>query len=120
MQEVVLEVQKRDVVGGKAVKRLRQEGVVPAVIHDHGKKSLHVQVNYLDLVKTYQKAGKHHPVSLKADGKPYTALIRDVDIDPKKHQLRHVVFNAVKANEKVERRGAGTHQVLRRQRVDSG
>jgi large subunit ribosomal protein L25 len=29
-------------------------------------------------------------------------LIRDVDVDPKKHQLRHIVFNAVKANEKVD------------------
>lgn len=102
MQEVVLEVQKREVVGGKAVKRLRKDGVVPAVIHDHGKESLHVQVNYLDILKTYQKAGKHHPVSVKAGNRHFTALIKDVDIDPKKHQLRHVVFNAVKANEKVD------------------
>jgi large subunit ribosomal protein L25 len=98
--EVLLELSKREVTG-KAVKRLREEGMVPAVVHDHGKESLHVQGNYVDIVKAYQKAGKHHPVNLKAAGKVYTALIRDVDIDPKKHQLRHVVFNAVKANEKV-------------------
>ncbi len=29
-------------------------------------------------------------------------LIRDVDIDPERHQLRHIVFNAVKANERVD------------------
>jgi len=100
-EEVLLELKKREVTG-KAVKRLRQNGVVPAVIHDHGKESLHVEGNYLDMLKAYQKAGKHHPVSLKAGDKKFTALIRDVDIDPKKHQLRHVVFNAVKANEKVD------------------
>lgn len=100
-EDIVLELAKREVTG-KAVKRLRKEGVVPAVVHDHGKESLHVQGNYLDILKAYQKAGRHHVVSLTAAGKKYTALIRDVDVDPKKHQLRHVVFNAVKANEKVD------------------
>src|SRR5690348_15884417 len=98
-EEILLELTKREVTG-KAVKRLREEGFVPAVVHDHGKESLHVQGNYLDVLKAYQKAGRHHVVNLNADGKKYTALIRDVDIDPKKHQLRHIVFNAVKADEK--------------------
>lgn len=101
MQEILLEVNKREVTG-KAVKRLREDGMVPAVIHDHGKESLHVQGNYLEVLKAYQKAGKHHPVSLKAGDRNYTVLIRDIDVDPRKHQLRHVVFNAVKANEKVD------------------
>lgn len=100
MEEVVLQLERREVTG-KAVKRLRKDGVVPAVIHDHGKDSVHVQGNYLEMHKAFQKAGKHHPVSLKAGGKQYTALIKTADFDPRKHQLRHVVFNAVKANEKV-------------------
>ena len=101
MEEVMLEVKKREVTG-KAVKQLRKEGQVPAVIHDHGKESVHVQGNYLEVLKAYQKAGKHHPISLKAGEHNYTVLVRDVDVDPKKHQLRHIVFNAVKANEKVD------------------
>lgn len=101
MEEVLLEVKKREVTG-KAVKQLRKEGLVPAVIHDHGKESLHVQGDYLEILKAYRMAGKHHPVSLKAGEHKYTVLIRDIDVDPKKHQLRHVVFNAVKANEKVD------------------
>jgi large subunit ribosomal protein L25 len=100
MEEVMLEVKKREVVG-KAVKRLRKEGLVPAVIHDHGKESVHVEGVYLDVLKAYQKAGKHHPVNLTAGDHKYTVLIKSVDIDPRKHLLRHVVFNAVKANEKV-------------------
>lgn len=100
-EEVLLELKKREVTG-KAVKRLRENGVVPAVIHDHGKASVYVEGNYMDILKAYQKAGKNHPISLKAGDKKFTVLIRDVDFDPKKHQLRHVVFNAVKANEKVD------------------
>ena len=101
MEEVLLEVKKREVVG-KAVKRLRKDGLVPAVIHDHGKESVHVEGVYLDMLKAYQKAGKHHPVSLSAGEHKYTVLIKHVDIDPRRHELRHVVFNAVSANQKVD------------------
>lgn len=100
MEEIVLTLDKREVTG-KQVKQLRAEGLVPAVIHDHGKPSIVVMGKFMELTKAYQKAGKHHPVSLKAAGKNYTALIKSADLDPKKHTLRHLVFNAVKANEKV-------------------
>lgn len=100
MQELVLNLQAREITG-KAVKKLRHDKLVPAVIHDHGKPSIIVMGGYLEMTKVYQKAGKHHPVNLRADGKHFTALIKQADFDPKKHSLRHVVFNAVKANEKV-------------------
>ncbi|HSW36815.1 MAG TPA: 50S ribosomal protein L25 [Candidatus Saccharimonadales bacterium] len=89
-------------VTGKQVKHLRREGTVPAVIHDHGAPSVIVQGDYAALFKVWQQAGKHHPVELKANGKSYVALIKTAEFDPKKHRLTHVVFNAVKANEKVE------------------
>lgn len=88
-------------VTGKQVKHLRRQGNVPAVIHDHGKDSVIVQGDYMTMLKVWQRAGKHHPVQLKADGHSYTALIKEAEFDPKKHQLTHLVFNAVKANEKV-------------------
>ena len=101
MEEVMLKLEKRDVTG-KAVKQLRKEGLVPAVIHDHGKESIHVQGNYVELFKAYQKAGKHHPVNLEAGSKKYVALIKTAEFDPRKHLLRHVVFNAVTANQTVD------------------
>lgn len=87
---------------GKAVKHLRSEGKIPAVIHDHGKDSLVVQGDSRELIKVWKQAGKHHPVQLKSDGKTYTALIKTAEFDPKKHQLTHLVFNAVDKNQKVE------------------
>jgi len=100
MEDVIVKLEPREVTG-KSVKRLRSEGLVPAVIHDHGKPSIHVSGTYIDLLKAYKIAGKHQLVKLKAGDKQFTALIKDIDVDPKKHALRHVVFNAVKANEKV-------------------
>ena len=87
---------------GKAVKHLRKEGIVPAVIHDHGKESIMVQGAYIDLLRVYQHAGKHHPVELKTPKHTYTTLIKDATFEPKKNQLTHLVFNAVSKNQKVE------------------
>jgi large subunit ribosomal protein L25 len=98
---ITLEVTARD-VSGKAVKHLRKNGIVPAVIHDHGKDSIMVQASYLDLLRAYQAAGKHHPIELKAPEQSYTVLIKDAVFEPRKNQLTHLVFNAVDKNQKVE------------------
>jgi len=99
---ISLKLIKRDVVG-KRLRKLRNEGEVPAVIHDHGKDSIIVQATYGPLQKVLAAAGKHHIVHLELDGgKTYNALIKDVAYEPRKHLITHVVFNAVKANEKVD------------------
>jgi large subunit ribosomal protein L25 len=100
-QDIALSLKERKVMG-KAVKQLRREGFVPAVIHDHGQPSKVVMVPSLEMQKIYQQAGKHHALNLNLGDEKLLALIKDVDFDPKKHQMRHVVFNAIKADEKVE------------------
>jgi large subunit ribosomal protein L25 len=89
-------------ITGKLVKHLRKDGIVPAVIHNHGKASVHVQGDTVAMLKVWQKAGKHHPVAIKAGSDDYVALIKDATFDPKKHRLVHIVFNAVDRNQKVE------------------
>lgn len=98
---IALTLEARDITG-KAVKHLRKEGTLPAVIHDHGKPSINVQAGYVPMFKVWQQAGKHHAVQLALGGKKYTAIIKDASFDPKKHLLTHVVFNAVNANETIE------------------
>lgn len=100
-QDISLALQERS-IQGKAVKQLRRDGFIPAVIHDHGKDSKVVMAPSVDLLKAYEQAGKHHPLSLSLGKEQYMALIKDVDFDPKKHQVRHVVFNAIKQDEKVQ------------------
>ncbi|HZL08183.1 MAG TPA: 50S ribosomal protein L25 [Candidatus Dormibacteraeota bacterium] len=89
-------------VTGKAVKHLRREGQIPAVIHDHGKPSLHVQGNGVAMLKVWRQAGKHHPIELKTGDQSFVALIKTAEFDPKKHLLTHIVFNAVDKNQKVD------------------
>lgn len=98
---ISITLQERSVVR-KRLNHLRSEGHVPAVIHDHGKESMHVMGDYTKLLKVYSQAGKHHPVELKIGNKQRLALIKDADFEPVKHRLRHVVFQAIKQNEEVE------------------
>lgn len=94
-------LEERAVVG-KGLTKLRGEGQVPAVIHNHGKESLHVMGGMMELSKVFAQAGKHHPVELKIGGKQQLALIKDADFEPTKHRLRHVVFQSIKQNEATE------------------
>ncbi|MGH7234308.1 MAG: 50S ribosomal protein L25 [Candidatus Saccharimonadales bacterium] len=101
-QDVInLTLEPRKIVG-KAVKHLRKAGKVPAVIHDHGQPSIIVEADSASLLKAYRQAGKHHPLTLNAGGKIYTAMIKNVEFEPRKNMLNHVVFNAVSADQVVE------------------
>lgn len=96
-----VKLQERTVLG-KGLNALRREGMVPGVIHNHGDSSVHVMAPELELTKVYSAAGKHHPLELNVGEQKYLALIKDAHFNPVKRRLEHVVFQAIKRNEKVE------------------
>jgi len=100
-QEITLTLNKREVIR-KGLNRLKKEGLVPAVIQNPGKESVIVSGSLIDLIKVYKQVGKRHPVSVKVGSNNYLTIIKDIDFEPKKHQLRHVVFSIIKQDEKVE------------------
>jgi large subunit ribosomal protein L25 len=100
-EDIVLKLQKREAIG-KGLTKIRKDGFIPAVVHDHGKPSLVVMGAYPDIAKVFREAGKHHPVELNIDGKKETVIIKEVDIDPVKNLIAHVVFQAIRQNEKIE------------------
>jgi large subunit ribosomal protein L25 len=100
-EEILLTVNERSIVR-KKLNTLKTQGVVPAVLHTPGHESKNIEAGQIELEKVVKKAGKHHPVNLKIDGKKQLSIIKDVDVDPKKHTVRHVVFGAIRSDEKVE------------------
>jgi large subunit ribosomal protein L25 len=100
-ETISLSLEPRTIVG-KSVKHLRKAGKVPAVIHDHGRPSIIVEGDRVTLLKVYQQAGKHHPISLTTNGVNYTVMIKTAEFEPRKHHLNHMVFNAVAADQMVE------------------
>jgi large subunit ribosomal protein L25 len=96
-----VKLEQRTVVG-KGLNHLRRDGTVPAVIHNHGQASIHVMGAERELVRIYHIAGKHHPLNLEVGSDKFLALIKDAHFDPVKRRLQHVVFQAIKQDEKVE------------------
>lgn len=98
---ITLTAHKRDLAGEKP-NALRAAGQLPAVIHDHGKDSVHIVVDTKELSKVYAVAGRHHPVTVSVDGKNLTTIIKEVTYKPATNKPFHSVLQAVKANEAVK------------------
>lgn len=96
-----LQLQQRTVVR-KQLASLHAEGLVPAVIHNHGAESIYVMAPELQLGRIYREAGKHHPLNLNVGDQNFLALIKDVHYHPAKRRMDHVVFQAIRRDEKVE------------------
>jgi large subunit ribosomal protein L25 len=99
--KISIELAKRD-IHGKKVSKLRREGMTPGVVYGAGFEPISVQVDASVIGKVVQTAGFHAPVHITVDGKKKIAMIKDVDFDPVKHQIRNVAFHAVNQNQPVE------------------
>jgi len=86
---------------GKQVKKLREEGMVPSVVYGGKAEPMHTQSPLVETTKVVHKAGKHSPVHLVIDGKKKLAIIKNIDVDPMKHRVRHVAFHTIKQNEAI-------------------
>lgn len=98
---LLLEAEERKITG-KKVGAIRRSGMVPAVVYEKGTPSDTIAISYIPLVKMWNKAGKHHTVSLKYGKKERLTIIKDVTFDPVKGLLTHVAFHAIKQNEAIE------------------
>lgn len=99
--QIAVTLEERTTVG-KGLGQLKRDGKVPVVVHNHGQESVIAQGNYMDLVKLYNKAGKHHAIDVTVGDQKFLTIIKDVSFEPKKHKLRHLVFGAIRQNEEVE------------------
>lgn len=98
---LLLEAEERTVTG-KKVGALRRSGLVPAVVYEKGTPSETIAISYIPFVKLWNKAGKHHTISLKYGKKERLTIIKDVTFDPVKGLVSHVAFHAIKQNEAIE------------------
>ena len=97
-----LKVEKRKIFGRK-VKKLRQEGLLPANIYGKRIRSQAVRVDLKDFEKVYKKVGETGIVDLVlAQGRPRPVLIHNVQLHPVTDQFLHADFHQVVLTEKVK------------------
>lgn len=100
MNDISLTLDERTVTG-KKVATLRRAGFVPSVVYGGKADPIATQSQLVETTRVAHQAGKHSPVRLTIDGKKKLAIITSIDIDPIKHQVRHVAFHTIKQNEKI-------------------
>lgn len=98
MTEQVLQVEVREGHGKEASKKLRRQGIVPAVFY-HKDKSRSLQVAEREFRKVL-KSGKQ-VIELKFDGKKHKALIKDIQYHPVSEHILHIDFQGISLSEVV-------------------
>jgi large subunit ribosomal protein L25 len=97
-----LTAHKRDVLG-KAARRLRHQGKLPAVIYGQGHKPEPLEVDGRDFGRVFIRAGHTQLVDLVVGtGRPHKVLIKEVQLSPRKNTPLHVDFHQVSLREKMQ------------------
>ena len=76
MEKVVIQAEKRDVIG-KKVKILRREGKLPAIIYGHGIDPISIVLDMRSSSRTLAKASSSTLITIELDGKQYPTLVRE-------------------------------------------
>ena len=103
-KQVKLAAQIRSEVGRTAVKKIKSQGFVPAVIYAHNETPVSLQVGARDIDTLLSHAvGEHLLVDLEiAGGTNRLAIIQEVQHHPVTQAVLHVDFHGVSANEEIE------------------
>jgi large subunit ribosomal protein L25 len=87
-------------VFGKKVRRLRRQGIVPANIYGHGA-SRPIQASARALDHLLAHGGRTGVVTIAFDGRSETALLKELQRDPRSGKVLHIEFQAVSMEESV-------------------
>ena len=94
-----IEVKKRELVGSLQLKKLRRQGLVPAILYGHGEENVNLSVRKDALGLVIRHGSKM--LSLTGDITD-TALLREVQWDTFGVEILHIDLNRVSQSETVE------------------
>jgi large subunit ribosomal protein L25 len=101
MEKIILEAQKREVIG-KKTKALRRQGKLPAVIYGYGLEATPIVLDMHDASRTLASVGSSTLVTIQLEGKEHSALVRERQKDVLRRTLLHVDFQALSLTETVQ------------------
>ncbi|HHE07632.1 MAG TPA: 50S ribosomal protein L25/general stress protein Ctc [Chlorobaculum parvum] len=101
METRALSVNLREVKKKEAAK-LRQQGLVPAVVYHKGEETVTISVDEIDLTKLVHSADSHMIDLQYPDGKSVLTFIKDVQFDPVTDRVIHADFLRFSTDEVLE------------------
>jgi len=90
MKQVTIEGQLRSEFGKKASRHVRAEGKVPCVIYG-GSNNIHFTTTHKDL-KGIVYTPEFKQANIQIDGKTYTCILKDIQMDKITDEVTHVDF----------------------------
>ncbi|HKL34062.1 MAG TPA: 50S ribosomal protein L25/general stress protein Ctc [Tangfeifania sp.] len=100
MKSVSVKGTKREALGKKGAKRLREQGDVPAVIYGH-EELMHISVPFSELRKLIYTPNVYL-IDLDIDGEVHKAIIQDLQWHPVEEQVLHIDFVKVEDDKPVK------------------
>ena len=101
MRHFQLSANTRTVLGN-SVRKLRKQGLLPAVLYGQNFNSLPIQIDKKIFLKLYKQVGKTNVIDLSVGSQTLPVIVQDLDIDPVFGDVRHVDFLVVNLKQKVK------------------
>lgn len=105
MDNVDIVVQKRDVTGSRASRRMRKAGLIPGVLYGHGKDAVLIAVEpHLLREALSTEAGTHAVLNVTFEGQKrgHKAIVKDMTLDRVKSTVIHVDLQEIRLDETIE------------------
>lgn len=101
-EQVELEVKPREVLG-KATKRLRKAGIIPANIFGHKEAPQAIQIDAMafEALRRTHRTTRIISLHMPNSNRPQTALLRHVQRDPRTGKILHIDFFRVSLTERI-------------------
>lgn len=101
-QATVLAATRRERLGSRYSKRLRDQGSLPAIVYGHGQDPVAIALNAKEALTHFHKGEKVFQLDVEGAGE--TVLLKDVQFDYLGTNVIHADFARVDLNERVETR----------------
>lgn len=100
MEKAVIEATRRSVTG-KQVGALRRAGKLPGVMYGHQFDPTPIEMNYRESAKILHGVTQSQIITIQLDGKDFSALVRERQMNYIRNEFLHVDFQVVSLTEKL-------------------
>ncbi len=86
----------------RKLRKLREEGFVPAVVYDQKTNSDNIKIDAGDVHVLLQDSAENSIVDVKIDDKEKTAILKEIQKDPRTGDITHVSFMALNPKKEID------------------
>ena len=90
-------------ITGKASRRLRREGRLPAVLYGQRSAATSLELDTHEFERVFARSGKTQLIDLVVgSGRPHKVLVKEVQVSPRRNTFLHVDFHQVSLRERLQ------------------